>query len=267
MRLLKQLIRRVYACVQERRWVRALMTRRFSSGKVALGEQNRYGVRPEWITVDLEDADINVNFRRHHPLPFPDHSQSIIYSAHVLEHVDDATVRYLLRECHRVLKPGGHLRVEVPDLEVVVEAYRRNDQVVLAPLCQEHQRTLVNARQFPAVYAEPHVALLGVASSYIDQETQVPVLTTKEEVEARLVSLSVEAFGRWCVSLQTPQQRESGGHVNPMSFDILSHLLREAGFREIARRHNGQTLIPHLQLNGLERPHRSFCSLYVEACK
>lgn len=50
-------------------------------------------------------------------LPVPDGSVDFIYTSHFLEHLflDDARAR--LREAHRALKPGGVLRVCVPDLD------------------------------------------------------------------------------------------------------------------------------------------------------
>jgi len=57
------------------------------------------------------------------PLPWPDGSFRAVYTSHLLEHLYFETARTLLRECRRVLKPGGVLRVVVPDLEDIVRAY------------------------------------------------------------------------------------------------------------------------------------------------
>lgn len=48
-----------------------------------------------------------------------------IYSSHMIEHLvrDDAWT--FLLECHRVLKPGGRLRLVVPDLHALVHEYLR----------------------------------------------------------------------------------------------------------------------------------------------
>ena len=48
-------------------------------------------------------------------LPFASGTRSLLTYFHVLEHIRD--VNRLLAEAHRVLEPGGHLLIEVPDAE------------------------------------------------------------------------------------------------------------------------------------------------------
>lgn len=57
------------------------------------------------------------------PLPFAENTVSVIYGAHVLEHLYLADAKKLLRECRRVLVPGGVVRLVVPDLHSVVKTY------------------------------------------------------------------------------------------------------------------------------------------------
>jgi predicted SAM-dependent methyltransferase len=51
---------------------------------------------------------------------FPDGTFAELYASHVLEHFDykDALLR-ALREWHRVLAPGGVLRLSVPDIDIL----------------------------------------------------------------------------------------------------------------------------------------------------
>jgi SAM-dependent methyltransferase len=58
------------------------------------------------------------------PFPWREGSAQVIYSSHFLEHLSKQDGARFLRECHRVLAPGGILRIVVPDLRAVVDAYR-----------------------------------------------------------------------------------------------------------------------------------------------
>ncbi|HET8644736.1 MAG TPA: methyltransferase domain-containing protein [Vicinamibacteria bacterium] len=76
----------------------------------------------------IDGATVLHDLRR--PLPFPDQWADAVYHSHVLEHFDrhledpdrDAALGFL-RENLRVLKPGGILRVVVPDLEALCRGY------------------------------------------------------------------------------------------------------------------------------------------------
>ena len=57
------------------------------------------------------------------PLPFPDNYADAIYCSHFLEHLDVKKVDEFLSECLRCLKPGGVLRVVVPDFERMAKDY------------------------------------------------------------------------------------------------------------------------------------------------
>jgi predicted SAM-dependent methyltransferase len=57
------------------------------------------------------------------PLPFADEAFSAIYASHVLEHLYRSQAQALLSDCRRVLRPGGIVRVVVPDLHSMVEKY------------------------------------------------------------------------------------------------------------------------------------------------
>jgi SAM-dependent methyltransferase len=57
------------------------------------------------------------------PLPFADVSVDALYHSHVLEHLSREQAQQLIAECARVLRPGGILRVVVPDLETAARLY------------------------------------------------------------------------------------------------------------------------------------------------
>jgi predicted SAM-dependent methyltransferase len=61
------------------------------------------------------------------PFPFEDGSLDYIYSEHMIEHVPWKDGLFMLRECRRVLKPGGAIRVATPDLRVLLDLYTNKE--------------------------------------------------------------------------------------------------------------------------------------------
>ena len=78
---------------------------------------------------------VNIDFHSEHPevrrvnllqrWPFPEGHFDVVYSSHTLEHFSVPMGERLLRECGRVSKPGGILRIVVPDLENTCREYLR----------------------------------------------------------------------------------------------------------------------------------------------
>jgi predicted SAM-dependent methyltransferase len=56
-------------------------------------------------------------------IPFADDTFELVYHSHVLEHFNQTAAKYFIQECCRVLRPGGILRVVVPDLEQIASLY------------------------------------------------------------------------------------------------------------------------------------------------
>ncbi len=90
--------------------------------RLELGSRPRQGMEA-WTSIDLDNgADIQFDLRQ--PLPFPDNSVDEIYSSHFLEHFTYPTPMLdLLRNCHRILRPGGRVRTAVPDAAIFLSAY------------------------------------------------------------------------------------------------------------------------------------------------
>jgi len=56
--------------------------------------------------------------------PWPEDTADVIYSSHTLEHLSRETGEHFMAECRRVLKPGGILRIVVPDLKKILDGYQ-----------------------------------------------------------------------------------------------------------------------------------------------
>jgi|GEM_PF-146886 len=81
---------------------------------------------PGWVNIDASGGDLAMDLRW--PLPFGAASAEYAFASHVLEHLYRfGELPALLREIHRVLRPGGVLRAVVPDLEKCLRAYASGD--------------------------------------------------------------------------------------------------------------------------------------------
>lgn len=91
---------------------------------------------PERIALDKEPRYLNHNVID--GLPFTDNELDGVLCAHCLEHMTLHDSVKVLRECHRILKPGGVMMVSVPDAAV----FRRH----------HHEDTMENAER---IFGEP----------------------------------------------------------------------------------------------------------------
>lgn len=90
--------------------------------KLNLGCGTTY--RKDWINIDLiSNAPEVIAFDLKLGIPFGNATLDAVYHSHVLEHMTSDDGSKLVTECARVLKPGGILRIAVPDLETLTRVY------------------------------------------------------------------------------------------------------------------------------------------------
>jgi len=82
----------------------------------------------------LTDEQANARFPRgvvradtRRGLDYPDGSAQYVYASHLIEHMSRWQGLALLRECHRVLTPGGVIRLATPDLALAIGEYTRGE--------------------------------------------------------------------------------------------------------------------------------------------
>lgn len=87
----------------------------------------------DWTNIDFVSSGPSV--KAHNLLdgiPFSNNEFDVVYHSHVLEHFPKDRAHFFIQECYRVLKPGGILRVAVPDLEQIARIYLQQLEKVLA---------------------------------------------------------------------------------------------------------------------------------------
>jgi predicted SAM-dependent methyltransferase len=84
-----------------------------------------------WINIDnnsdnnITKLDINWDLRKE--LPVDDNSVDFIFNEHFFEHLTPDEARQAINNLMRKLKPGGIMRVAMPDLEFIVKDYLKLD--------------------------------------------------------------------------------------------------------------------------------------------
>lgn len=79
-----------------------------------------------WLNTDVYDfrrKDEVVYLDARKPFPLPDSSFDAVFSEHMIEHMTYSEGLHCLRECRRVLRPGGRIRVATPSVERMIRLY------------------------------------------------------------------------------------------------------------------------------------------------
>src|SRR5210317_1722661 len=87
----------------------------------------------KWKICDISrgsDYPCNLN---EEPLPFKNNSVDNIFCSHTLEHVEPKRIPVVLSEMKRVLKPGGKVRIVIPNAELAVNWYVKSPQKLQTP--------------------------------------------------------------------------------------------------------------------------------------
>jgi predicted SAM-dependent methyltransferase len=76
-----------------------------------------------WVNVDLAATRAEIPWDLRQGVPLPDGSVEAIYHEHMLEHLSLRDGYLFTCECARLLRPGGVLRVAVPDAGACIDSY------------------------------------------------------------------------------------------------------------------------------------------------
>lgn len=195
---------------------------------------------PGWRTLDFDpgvrgyrSAFITYphDLRSPAPLPFSDGEVDIFYTSHTMEHLPPQVLQRVLRECHRALKPGGGMRIVVPDFEKARIAYETDDNQWFDHWQAKSRRKYRNNPAVEAMTGRKRLVyqlVYYIAGHCIG----IPDLDRKfDEIG------NIYRFADYVVSLignEVPVTEGSFGfHANWFNGPKLAGLLREAGFSRI----------------------------------
>ena len=132
-------------------------------------------------------------------LPFKDETVDYIYAAHVLEHLRKYEAIEVLKDCHRILKAKGIIRIVVPDLELFALKYVTRDY-------DFYYKAFTYGISNRDTFADRFLAI------FYDEKS-------KQQIKSKLKSkLFPVPYHQWMYD-----------------FDLISFLLRDVGFKSIEK--------------------------------
>lgn len=93
-------------------------------------------LKPDFVNLDywwLPGLDVCCDITK--PLPLADRTMEGIFTEHCLEHIPFEACQEVLKDFRRLMKPGGTIRIAVPDAELFVDLYckAREGQTAIFP--------------------------------------------------------------------------------------------------------------------------------------
>lgn len=123
-------------------------------------------------------------------LPIPDGSAEIVYSSHMLEHLDRKDAVIFLAEVKRILKVGGVIRLCLPDIQKLVDEYLKNEDadafIERTLMCVPRPRNIfekvlaaiIGPRHHQWMYDGKSMSNLLKGCGFVDPKILAPGITT-----------------------------------------------------------------------------------------
>ncbi len=103
------------------------------SDKVSINLGSGHWKLEGWVNVDLDlDSEPQVCADLSGGLPFADGSADLMHTEDFIDQLTIEGARQFLCECHRILRPGGVLRVLTPDLAELARRYIEDAEGLVA---------------------------------------------------------------------------------------------------------------------------------------
>jgi SAM-dependent methyltransferase len=207
------------------------------------------------------------------PIPVADNSAEIIYTSHTIEHIDDASVIFLLKECYRMLKPGGIIRIVTPDLDKLYNAwltsdtgffYWKDQEQFSRDLHKFNLKTPLSEASLTQVFIEVFAAQ---ASEIVDVGAEKRI--SDEEFIQMTKEMHYEDVLTYCTSLCNIeiQKKFPYQHMSWFNENKLGKLLKNSGFNNIVRSDYLKSAAMVMRNKKLFDSNSVSLSLYMEATK
>jgi predicted SAM-dependent methyltransferase len=80
---------------------------------------------PGWVNTDFPPkSDQVIELDATKTFPFDNDSFDYVFSEHMIEHISFEDGHFMLKECFRILKPGGKIRCSTPDLRFLIDLHQ-----------------------------------------------------------------------------------------------------------------------------------------------
>lgn len=186
-----------------------------------------------WIAIDVdpERGDMVMDFQEFQGIPLDENTVSYIYGSHVFEHMSIWVTDEVFAESCRVLKPGGVMRLILPDAERSIREYAAGNKNFL----------LFSRRKERA-------ARKGMDYTLFE--------CMKEDFLSRASQLDLLG-------------RRSLAHQNAWDYETIERDLLKAGFSQVSRSGFQQSTVREFSFEGAfpSEANEDYRSLYVEAVK
>lgn len=94
--------------------------------KLHIGAQHQH--LEGWLNVDIEPyGDRGVFMDATQTFPFDNNSFDYVFSEHMIEHISFDEGVFMVKECYRILKTGGTIRISTPDLNFLIDLYQSQE--------------------------------------------------------------------------------------------------------------------------------------------
>ena len=194
-------------------------------------------------------------------IPFNTELFDVVYHSHLIEHFPKSFAPILLKECHRVLKPGGTLRIALPDLEQIARFYiyliekamqgdadaQKQYEWIMVELFDQMVRNqsggemLEYWKQNPMPAEDFVFKRVGpeIKDAILESRKEAPNNSKRENISSK------QTVGCNELDPKINEFRKSG-ELHQWMYDrySLSKLLTEAGFFNIRKCHAGESAIP-----------------------